>query len=363
MLADLAVRQHPQQGDITLLALNHLSTESVKKSPRLKRALQSSLEEVKGSKEYLELIKRYELKEYNTDLLTLALEKPGETIGGEAAQLLLALGGEKAMKDVAKNGDQDQKEALIQALKQVNNASSFDVLQAIILDADQPLSIQKEAVRAFTGSWAGEDRLLHMVQNGDLNASLDSTAIQVFAMAGRSSIYAEAARLLGIEAPDGTDESMAPVEELVAMRGDAENGHTVFSKFCQNCHVVGEQGVDYGPGLSEIGDKLPKEGLYTAILEPSQGISFGYEGYTIKLKDGSQVTGYMLSKNEDEVQMRLYGGLTNTYQRSEIDTIEEMDQSLMFDNLERGMSQQDLVDLVEYLTTLKKEGTQISLKK
>ena len=360
-LANLAVQQHPQQGDITLLALNHLSTESVKKSPRLKNALRSSLEGVKGSKEYLELIKRYELKEYNADLLALTLEKPGETIGGEAAQLLLALDGEKAMKGIAKNGDQDQKEALIQALKQVNSESSFDMLQAIILDSDQPLAIQKEAVRAFTGSWGGENRLLSMVKNGDLNANLDSTAIQVFSMAGRSSVYDEAARLLGIEAPSGDDGSLPPVKELVAMSGDTKNGHTVFSKYCQNCHVVGEQGVDYGPGLSEIGDKLPKEGLYTAILEPSQGISFGYEGYTIKMKDGSQLTGYMLSKNEDEVQMRLYGGLTNTYPRSEIASIEEMDQSLMFDNLERGMSQQELVDLVEYLTTLRKGEKQISL--
>ena len=361
-LANLAVQQHPQQGDITLLALNHISTEAVKKSPRLKSALQTSLEDVKGSKEYLELIKRYELKEYNADLLALALEKPSETVGGEAAQLLLSLGGKKAMQDIATNGDQDQKEALIQALKQVNNEQSYDVLQAIILNQDQPLAIRKAAVMAFAGSWGGENLLLNMVRKGDLHADLDSTAIQVFSMAMRNSVYEEGARLLGMEAIGSGDKAMAPVKELVAMSGNVENGHTVFAKFCQNCHVVNGQGVDYGPGLSEIGDKLPKEGLYTAILEPSQGISFGYEGYTVELKDGSQVTGYILSKNEDEVQMRMYGGLTNTYARTQIATIEEMDQSLMFDNLERGMSQQDLVDLVEYLTTLKKGENRVSMK-
>jgi putative heme-binding domain-containing protein len=71
--------------------------------------------------------------------------------------------------------------------------------------------------------------------------------------------------------------------------------------------------------------------------------------------------GYILSKNEDEVQMQLYGGLTNTYERSQIASIVEMDQSLMFDNLERAMSQQDLVDLVEYLSTLRKD-TRVSAK-
>ena len=360
-LANLAVQQHPQQGNITLLALNHISTEAVKKSPRLKSALQTSLEGVKGSKEYLELIKRYELKEYNADLLALTLEKSNEPIGGEAAQLMLDLGGEKAMKDIATTGDQDQKDALIQALKQVNNDASFAILQSVILDQNQPLDTRKAATMAFAGSWGGENVLLEMVKTGDLHADLDSTAIQVFSMASRNAVYEEGARLLGMEAMMESDEPAVPVKELLAMRGDAENGQSVFAKFCQNCHMMEGKGVDFGPGLSEIGDKLPKEGLYTAILEPSQGISFGYEGYTIELNDGSQVMGYILSKNEDKVQVRSYGGLTNTYPRSEIASITEMDESLMFDHLERAMSQPDLVDLVEYLTTLKKDGGRMSM--
>ena len=362
-LANLAVQQHPQQGEITLLALNHLSTKAVNQSPRLKSALKTSLEGVKGSKEYLELIKRYELKEYNQDLLALALEKANEPIGGEAAQLLLALGGKDAVVGLTKNGDQDQKEALIQALRQINNDASLDILQSVILDQDQPIDLRKAAILAFAGSWQGEDALLNMVKGGDLHADLDSTAIQVFSMASRNSVYEEGARLLGMEASMHSEEPAVPVKELLAMSGDTENGQTVFAKFCQNCHQVGNRGVDYGPGLSEIGDKLPKEGLYTAILEPSQGISFGYEGYYIELKDGSQLTGYILSKNEDEVQVRTYGGLDTTYPRSQIASIEEMDQSLMFDHLERAMSQQDLVDLVEYLTTLKKGRNPVSMNR
>ncbi len=354
-LATLAVEQHPQQGDITLLALNHLSTQAVKKSPRLKQALKTSLENVKGSKEYLELIKRYELKEYSADLLALAMDRPTETVGGEAIRLQMDLEGTKAVKEITKNGDQDQKMALIKALKQANNEPAHDVLQEVILSQEQPLAVRKAAVLAFSGSWGGEDRLMNIIRSGDLNAGLDSTAVLALSSSMRNGLYQEASELLGIEAATDESSTMAPVKELLAIRGDAEHGETIFAQYCQNCHLVNGKGVDYGPGLSEIGDKLPKEAIYTAILEPSRGISFGYEGYTVELKDGSQVMGYILSKNEDEVQMQLYGGLTNTYERAQIASIVEMDQSLMFDNLERAMSQQDLVDLVEYLSALKKD--------
>ncbi|MGB3849802.1 MAG: PVC-type heme-binding CxxCH protein [Tunicatimonas sp.] len=360
-LATLAVAQHPQQGDITLLALNHLSTQAVKQSPRLKQALKTSLEDVKGSKEYLELIKRYELKEYSADLLALALDRPRETVGGEAIRLQMDLSGTKAVEQIASQGDQEQKIALIQALKQANNGPAHDVLQTVIANQDQPLAVRKAAVMAFAGSWGGEDRLINMIRSGDLDASLDSTAVIALSTSMRNALYQEASELLGIEASDNEKATMAPVKELLAIKGDVEHGETIFAQYCQNCHLVDGKGVDYGPGLSEIGDKLPKEALYTAILEPSRGISFGYEGYTVELKDGSQVMGYILSKNEDEVQMQLYGGLTNTYERSQIASIEEMDQSLMFDNLERAMSQQDLVDLVAYLATLRKD-TRMSVK-
>ena len=360
VLADMALRQHPNQEAITMLALNHLATETVKQSPNLKNALSRSLDNIKGSKEYIELIKRYELSEYREDLLSLALQKADEDMGPEAARLLLDLDGERAVMKVFSQGSSDEKQSLIAALKRVNNDPAFSVLQKVMRNQDQPLTIREQAVTSFAGSWRGENMLLDMVRSGDLHAELDSAAALVFSRAMRNSIYEEAATLMDL--PGASNEGELPaIKELVAMSGNPETGATVFARSCQNCHVVNGQGVDYGPGLSEIGNKLTKDALYKSILKPSEGISFGYEGYTVKLTDGSQVTGYILSKTEDELQLRMYGGLTNTYKMSEVASVDEMEQSLMFDNLERAMSQQELVDLVEYLTTLR-GGETASLK-
>ncbi len=361
VLADMALLQYPNQEEITMLALNHLATETVKRSSRLKNALINSLEGIEGSKEYIELIKRYELKEYKQDLLALALQKADEDMGPEAARLLLDMDGVRAIMQVFGRGSSDEKQAMITALKRVNNDASFSVLKNVIRSQEQPLPIREGAVASFAGSWRGENMLLDMVRSGDLHADLDSAAADVFSRAMRNSIYEEAAVLMELPG-DSNEGTLAPIKELVAMSGNPETGATVFARSCQNCHVVNGKGIDYGPGLSEIGDKLTKDALYKSILKPSEGISFGYEGYTVKLTDGSQVTGYILSKTEDELQLRMYGGLTNTYEMSAVASVEEMEQSLMFENLERTMSQQELVDLVAYLTTLRGGETALNVR-
>ena len=77
--------------------------------------------------------------------------------------------------------------------------------------------------------------------------------------------------------------------DLLVFKGDPENGKKVFSNStCSQCHVVNSEGVNYGPNLSKIGDKLSKRGLYLAILDPSAGISPTYVQNYFELEDGAR---------------------------------------------------------------------------
>src|SRR5690606_41512261 len=67
-----------------------------------------------------------------------------------------------------------------------------------------------------------------------------------------------------------------------------------------SCHLAAGTGIEFGPELSDIGNKLSKQFLYSNIIYPSAGINFGYEGYSFKMKDGKTYTGYILSRTEDE---------------------------------------------------------------
>ena len=139
-------------------------------------------------------------------------------------------------------------------------------------------------------------------------------------------------------------------------KGDAVAGERVFNSptvGCANCHRINGQGTDFGPDLSEIGTKLGKDALYESILDPSAGISFGYEAWQLELKDGENAYGLLVSETEAELALKTIGGIVTHYKKSEILKREKQKLSIMPSGLQQGMSRQELVDLVEYLTTLK----------
>ncbi len=139
------------------------------------------------------------------------------------------------------------------------------------------------------------------------------------------------------------------------MKGDLAKGQATFTMYCSSCHQVKGEGADFGPKLSEIGSKLPKEGQYLAIYNPSAGISFGYEGYEVKFKDGSSMTGIISSKTETDLIMKFPGGSTQEYKMSNVKSMKQLDESMMPAGLQEAMSTEDLAGLVEYLSSLKQK--------
>jgi putative heme-binding domain-containing protein len=140
------------------------------------------------------------------------------------------------------------------------------------------------------------------------------------------------------------------------MSGDAERGRTVFQKTgeCAKCHVVGGEGKEVGPNLSEIGGKLSKPALFESILYPSAGIAHSYETHSAVTADGNIITGLLVSQTADAVTLKKEDGLTVTLKPSQIDELVKQKISLMPADLQKTMTTQELVDVVEYLTTLKK---------
>jgi putative heme-binding domain-containing protein len=117
--------------------------------------------------------------------------------------------------------------------------------------------------------------------------------------------------------------------------------------------VIGDQGKEVGPNLSEIGSKLSPQALYESILYPSAGISHNYETWTYVLSDGSVVTGIPVSDTAAEVVVKTSEGISRTVPQTEVETSKKSDVSLMPADLHAQMKVGDLVDLVEYLKTLK----------
>jgi putative heme-binding domain-containing protein len=156
------------------------------------------------------------------------------------------------------------------------------------------------------------------------------------------------------EFKDKDGKTLPPIPELVKMTGNADNGHQKFMTICFICHQINGAGIDFGPNLSEVGSRLPKDQLYQSILEPSAVIAPGFDTVTLKLED-SVTMGIVASENDQEIVLKMMGGAKTTYKKADIVSRTKGTNSMMPVGQQAAMTTQDLVDLVEYLASLKKK--------
>ncbi|MEO8564255.1 MAG: PVC-type heme-binding CxxCH protein [bacterium] len=339
--------------ELAPVILVQLDANASKDLPEVKAALARALVSVRGTPRFVELAERYEARDQRDELFRLALDKPNETAGTEAARVLLMYGGTPAFADVVKGADGDAARRAISVLSRNYSARVDTIITGAMLDSTRSLDLRRWAVQSFGNSYNGTQRLLTLVQEGRIPAELKAAAGSVLFSAGNETREAAAKFLTPPPSTTLDGKTLPPLMTLAARTGDATAGRAVFQRTCTACHVVAGSGTDFGPALTEIGDKLPKSGLYLAILDPSAGIGFGYEGWTVRTKDGQTLVGIISSETDDEVSMKLIGGIQRKVPKSAIAERKRMESSLMPQGLERSMSEADLVHLVEYLSTLK----------
>ncbi|SOD96298.1 PVC-type heme-binding CxxCH protein [Spirosoma fluviale] len=340
--------------DVTKLALRHLDPDFVKNSPVATTALTKVMNDVYGTPEYIDLVSRYEPTSENARLKQLAVQKASDGMGRDAARQLLKQKGASMAWEVINGNDADAAANMLVALRRVGNKESIDMLKTVALDEKKPATLRREATRSLGGSSEGADLVVALLKSGDIKGDFKKAAVQGVSNDWRKSIRQQAASFLdGGQSAEG--KKLPNIQELIAMNGDAARGVSVFKNNCNICHQVNGEGMDFGPKLSEIGAKLPKEGQYLAILHPDAGISFGYEGWEVKFKDGSSMAGIVSSKTETDLQMKFPGGVVQNYKMADVVSMKQMENSMMPSGLQEAMSTKDLVDLVEYLASLKKK--------
>ncbi len=149
------------------------------------------------------------------------------------------------------------------------------------------------------------------------------------------------------EPPANSADMYPPMDELVAMKGDATRGKVVAAR-CIVCHQIEGNGPIYGPALDGWGRTQTREVILRSIIDPSFDIAHGYDGTELKTKDGKTIHGLVISDG-NPLMIRSMGGLTQTVPKGRIASEKKMDRSLMLSAAQLGLTAQDLADLVEYL--------------
>lgn len=162
------------------------------------------------------------------------------------------------------------------------------------------------------------------------------------------------------EAPAYDLEIVAKLAKESLASGNAENGKQLFQNplvSCTACHEVdGIKGATSnvkGPNLSAVAAGLPIELLVESVLWPARQIKEGYQSITITTKDGRLITGFADGERGGLVRVRdITTGAITAIRRAEVKSRNNSG-SMMPQGLTASLTQQEVRDLIKFLSTLK----------
>lgn len=139
------------------------------------------------------------------------------------------------------------------------------------------------------------------------------------------------------------------IAEIEKIKGNHRNGRPLLDR-CNMCHVARKGvGIDFGPQkLKDWAKGQSKAAVIDAIVNPSNGISLGFDGTEIVLKNGAKLQGILVEDGK-YVKLKVIGGQVYTIPQDQVKSRKVMTTSLMMSASQMGLTAQNIADIVEYL--------------
>ena len=318
-----------------------------------------------GTPLFLKLVRRIGDESHMDSVLAMAHDRTKPQLAVDALKLLYDKRETSRVEKLMSSADDETAEALMQTMADSNHRKSANLLWTFAMQrnsatlANQPRFTRQQLAIKYNGQiQRGAQAMLQSLnkQGSDFNPALKPAIIAALHNSRHEQIRSEINRLHPI--PSTKDNSPLPSSfALTKEQGSPERGLAVFTGVgtCAKCHQVNGKYTNVGPDLSEIGSKLSRQAMFESILFPSAGISHDYESWKVVTVDGALITGLLLSETDSQVVIVDSNGIQHTIEAADIEAKKRQELSLMPADLQRLMSQQELVDVVEYMTTLRKK--------
>jgi putative heme-binding domain-containing protein len=351
---------------LSALILKSLNPQDIANSPVSKEQVKLVLNSYTGTQDFVDMVKQYNITTEADKLMDLVKANPVQSNGGryrsggigvDAARILLTAKEDIRFMNALKDQDQEKASNILAVLGVTGNNESTAILSQVILSNQYSQSLRQKAVQMLGKSQNGEDRVLKMLEEKELPQNLIASAVDGLSGSLRKETLDKAKTYLPNSVITATNTAaVANLKAILALKGNALKGKTVFIRACSVCHRANKDGFDFGPNLSEIGAKLPQEGLFDAIVNPSAGINFGYETSQLAMKDGSTLMGIISSRTETDIELKYPGGVVQKIKTNDVKQIQKLPTSMMPAGLHQTMSKQEFADILTFLGSLKKKG-------
>ena len=353
------LRENQADADaIIVRAVERMDGEEHLSDPKVRAAIDRHIDRSKGTTEYLQLIKTFQSDGLPEKLGDIMTSDSDDSMKVEAAAMLSNISpeGPRQLRKLVNSEDVELAADSTRLIAIMGDNRAWGILMDLASDAEKPFSVRREAVAGLARRNPGQHRLIELASQGKLLRDTQMLAGALLSRSNNDAIKEKAAKLLP-QPKQKNQKPLAPLDKLAKMKGDADHGMKLFRGVatCANCHIVGDYGKEVGPNLSEIGSKLSREAMLVSILDPNAGVSHNFEQYTVLTDSGQVIAGLKISESDDEVVIRTIEAIDRRIPQEEIEQFKKSDKSIMPENLHHAFDQKGLIDIVEYMTTLKKK--------
>ena len=325
-----------------VMIFKHFDQKTIQTNPQFLSNLPKVLKSIDNEKDYLDIVSKFKVKSEYARLQNMVLNGTDEDTYQEAAEVSHQLFGAKGLKaELAQNIN------AVKAINRFGKVDQKDVTDELVRLFNNPKNspeIRNAALSQMEG-WKSEEILWEMLKKGSIPEEYNEQALNILKKTWHGDIRSEVNKLLA------SSSGIINVENILKSKGNATKGTELYNAYCSTCHLVNKAGNDFGPNLSQIGAKLNKTAILNAIINPTEGISFGYEGFNITMKNGEVTQGMVTSKTEIDLMVKYAGsGKINILKLKDVSKIEPMTESIM---PKFALTETELTDLTAYLEKLK----------
>ncbi len=140
--------------------------------------------------------------------------------------------------------------------------------------------------------------------------------------------------------------------EKALASADIGKGELLYQRVCGSCHKMYGKGGNIGPDLTGS-NRGSLDYILFNVLNPSAEIQDDYKLVVITTRDGRTYSGNIVSENDRQISMRIVGQDVVLINKSDVQSREVMPTSLMPIGLFDNLSEEEVVNLVKYLQTMK----------
>ena len=275
-----------------------------------------------------------------------------------AVEALISIGDEGVLESVGHilHRDSGRSGFLARSVLQALGRSDHDAVPAVILgqwdqldEAERPVAVETLTQR---GAWS--IAMLEAIAGGEIDRDALNLNQVAGLMAGENEriheLVLETWGNVRLERNPDREQLIAEVHERARrVPGDPVNGRIVYQNACAACHLIHGEGNDIGPDLTHNG-RGSFEQLLSNILDPNLVIGPAYQLRTVTLHDGRVLAGMIAEENDQRVVLKMIGGQSETIARDQVAQIVTAPVSFMPEGLEQAMTEQDMIDLLAYLS-------------